>query len=284
MQLGIFAKTFARPDFKEAFRAAQSHGLDCIQFNFACAGLPTLPVSIDPLLLRQIRSALEETSLAMAAVSGTCNLIHPDPAQRGMDLEKLARLVRCCGEMGTLVVTLCTGTRDPRNMWRSHPENHDPSAWHDLVRSLERLLPTAQEYGVFLGVEPEPANVIDTARRARELLDQIKSKWLKIIFDGANLLGPGKLQRQEDILAEAVELLGGDVVVAHAKDLDKDGLTGEVAAGKGALNYELYLALLKRGGFNGPLILHNVREGDVADALGFLRQKIQAAAVSRLAG
>jgi sugar phosphate isomerase/epimerase len=272
MTLGIFAKTFVRPNFAEAFRAAKSHGLDCVQFNFACAGLPTLPGRVDPPLLKRIQAALDGESLRMAAVSGTCNLIHPDPAQRAMDLEKLALLVRCCGELGTSVVTLCTGTRDPENMWRRHPENHDPAAWHDLARSLERLLPTAQECRVCLGVEPEPANVIDTARRARELLDQMRSPSLKIVFDEA------------EILAEAVDLLGEDIVVAHAKDLDQEGLIGEVAAGRGALNYGLYLSWLKRAGFKGPLILHNLRESEVAGAVGFLREKLQAAAAGQFAG
>lgn len=272
MELGIFAKTFVRADFEEGFAAVKSFGLDCVQFNFSCAGLPTLPECVEPILLERIRSALERHSLRMAAVSGTCNLINPDTAQRANDLRNLRTLIEACAGLGTSVVTLCTGTRDPSNMWRAHPENHSPGAWRDLAHSLEQLLPVAQERGVFLGIEPEPANVIDSAWKARRLLDEIKSNRLKVIFDAANLLRPHTLHQQNKILSEAVDLLASDIVIAHAKDLAEDGSTGHVAAGRGALDYGLYLSTLQNAGFNGPLVLHNLREEEVPGAVTFLRE------------
>jgi sugar phosphate isomerase/epimerase len=282
MELGIFAKTFVRMDFEEGFAAAKSFGLECIQFNFSCAGLPTLPESIEPVLLDRIRSALERSSLSMAAVSGTCNLINPDASRRTKDLRELTTLIGACAGLRTPVVTLCTGTRDPVNMWRTHPENHSPSAWRDLVLSLEQLLPIAQEHRVFLGIEPEPANVIDSALKARKLLDEIRSPWLRVIFDAANLLQPTTLHQQSKILSEAVDLVGSEVVVAHAKDLTGDASAGHVATGQGALDYKLYLRLLQQAGFKGPLILHNLREEEVPAAVAFLREKVRSLQGSRI--
>jgi len=272
MELGIFAKTFARRDFEEGFATAKSYGLDCVQFNFSCAGIPTLPDSIEPVLLARIHSALEQRSLSMEAVSGTCNLINPDTTQRAKDLRNMRTLIEACAGLGTSVVTLCTGTRDPGNMWRAHPENHSPGAWRDLVHSLEQLLPLAQERGVFLGIEPEPANVIDSAWKARKLLDEIKSPQLKVIFDAANLLQPHTLHEQNKILSQGVDLVGSEIVVAHAKDLTEDCSTGHVVAGRGAIHYELYLSLLHNAGFTGPLILHNLREEEIPGAVTFLRK------------
>ena len=271
MQLGIFAKTFARTNFEDTFAAAQSLGLDCVQFNFSCAGLPTLPESIDAGLLLRIRSELERHSLSMAAISETCNLIHPDPARRGNDLARLELLLHACRELGTSVVTLCTGTRDPIDMWRAHPENHSTGAWRDLVKALEQLLPVAQQLNIALGIEPEPSNVIDSAPRARDLLNQLKSPHLKIIFDAANLVRAKTLDVQDKILSEAVDLLGLDIVVAHAKDLTRDPLAAHVAAGRGSLDYNLYLSLLRQARFEGPLILHNLREDEAPEAVRFLR-------------
>src|ERR1700687_5114417 len=107
MQLGIFAKTFVRRNVADAFAAVKSCGLECVQFNFSCAGLPTLPDAIDPSLVRQIRSELERHELFMAAVSGTCNLIHPQPERREKNLANLEKLIRAAGPLGTRVVTLC---------------------------------------------------------------------------------------------------------------------------------------------------------------------------------
>lgn len=272
MQLGIFAKTFAGVDFEQGFAAIKRHGLDCLQFNFSCAGLPTLPEAIDPGLLSQIRSALEGHSLKMAAVSGTGNLIHPNLKERAKCLANLRNVIGACPALGAPVTTLCTGTREPADMWRGHPENHSPDAWRDLVRSLAEILPVASENGVYLGVEPEPANVIDSAPRARQLLDEMNSPWLKVVFDAANLLEPQTLARQDIILAEALDLLGPDIVVAHAKDLAANGSRAHVPAGLGGVDYELYLTLLQKTGFKGPVILHNLAEPDVSSAVAFLRK------------
>jgi sugar phosphate isomerase/epimerase len=275
MKLGIFAKTFSRTRLEEALAAVKVYGLDCVQFNFSSAGLPTLPDTIDRALANRIQSELKKFSLSLAAVSGTCNLIHPEPAQRTKNLSNLCGLIRACPGLGADVVTLCTGTRDAVDMWRKHKENQSPEAWRDLVTSLDQLLPVAQEYGVVLGIEPEPANVISSAPEARKLLDEMKSPWLKIIFDAANLLQPQTVKMQKEVLTAGMDLLGRDVILAHAKDLTSTPNTGHVAAGQGALDYPLYFSLLQSAGFNGPLILHSLTEKEVPTAVAFLKKNLR---------
>jgi len=269
MQLGVFARIFERPTLAELFSSVREHGFGCVQFNLACAGLPKLPQKIAPDLIQRVRFELSRCSLQMAAISGTCNLIHPRLAHRKSELAKLENLIRHAPELGTSVVTVCTGTRDPNDMWRNHPDNRSPEAWHDLTRSLAQLLPAAEEKRVTLAIEPEPANVIDTAPAARKLLDQMQSPRLKIVFDAANLVPPHRLG-QETPLSQAFDLLKSDVVIAHAKDLEPWLTRGKAAAGTGVLDYHLYLSILKQCGFNGPLILHDISELQVEAAVRFL--------------
>jgi sugar phosphate isomerase/epimerase len=73
------------------------------------------------------------------------------------------------------------------------------------------------------------------------------------------------------MLEEAFALLGPDIALAHAKDLDHDGEAGHLPAGRGLLDYALDLALLQRSGFTGALILHGLAEEDVAACLAFIR-------------
>ena len=137
MRLGIFAKTFSRPTVEAAFDAVKEHGLDCVQFNMACAGLPALPDDIAPSLAIRIHEASLSRGIAIAAVSGTYNMAHPDLRIRQAGLRRLRTLASACHSMGTSVITLCTGTRDPENMWSWHPENASSSAWSDLLSSME---------------------------------------------------------------------------------------------------------------------------------------------------
>jgi sugar phosphate isomerase/epimerase len=274
MRIGIFAKTFARPTLAATLDAVGSHGIDCVQFNLACAGLPSLPERIDPEFCRQIQDELEARGIAMAAVSGTCNLIHPDLQQRRDGLRRLGVLIQACPALGTRIVTLCTGTRDPDDPWRRHPDNDSTEAWRDLIASLRTVLPVAEEAGVTLAFEPEVANVVDSARKGRWLLDEIASPHLKVVLDAANLLHAGALARMEGIIAGACALLGPDIVLAHAKDLSRDGEAGHEAAGTGLLDYHSYLARLREAGFDGHLILHGLAEAQVDTALTFLRDKL----------
>jgi len=274
MQLGIFAKTFVRPSLEKTLDAVKSCGLDCLQFNFSCAGQPTLPESIDPALALSIRTELEKRSLVMVAVSGTCNLIHPDLTERALCIRRLQTIIALCRKLGTSVVTLCSGTRDATDMWRGHRENTSLSAWRDLRSSLETLLPLAEKHHVTLGIEPEPANVIATAQQARQILDELKSPCLKIVFDAANLLTSHALAEQGRVLSEAAHLLGADMVLAHAKDLSLVVPKLAVAAGTGGLDYDLYLSLLERAGFNGAVVLHSLAEAEVPASVAFLRSQL----------
>jgi len=274
MQLGIFAKTFSRPTLDETLDAVIEHGLHCVQFNMACAGLDSLPERIDQGLCRRVRDALAARRIAMAAVSGSFNMIHPDPDRRRDGLARLGELARAAPKMGASIVTLCTGTRDPHDMWRRHPDNHLPQSWHDLKETLSAALETTAMTNVTLAFEPEVANVIDSASKARRLLDEIGSPRLKVVLDGANLFHLGELARMRDVLREAVDLLGQDIVIAHAKDLSQDGQAGHEAAGTGRLDYDLYLGLLDQAGFAGPLILHGFSEAQVAASVAFVREKM----------
>jgi sugar phosphate isomerase/epimerase len=275
VQLGIFAKTFARPTVEEVFDAVAGHGLRCLQFNFACAGLPSLPDQVEPALLDRVRKAATERRLTLAAVSATFNMIHPDPQQRRAGRRRLDVIAGTCARLDTRLVTLCSGTRDPEDMWRRHPDNDSPAAWRDLRTALNKALTTADKHDITLGLEPETANVISSARKARRILDELKSPRLKIILDPANLFQGGDVPRLREVLDEAFDLLGGDIVLAHAKELGNDGHASHRALGTGVLDWEYYLALLQRAHFSGPLIMHGFAEKDVGASTEFLRSALE---------
>ena len=270
MRLGIFAKTFPRPSLAETLDAVAAVGLRVMQFNLALAGGPSLPEAIAPELASAIRAQAAERGLEMAAVSGTYNMAHPDPAVREDGLRRLGVLLAAAPALGTGIVSLCTGTRDAEDMWRRHPDNGTPEAWRDMLASVEAALVLAESHGVVLAFEPEHNNVVDSAAAGRRLLDELRSPRLRVVIDAANLLLGPDLGRQGEILRQAFELLGDEVVLAHAKDVRRDGAI--VAAGRGELDYGAYLALLAGIGRDVPLILHGLDEREVPGSIAFLRR------------
>jgi sugar phosphate isomerase/epimerase len=272
MELGIFAKTFRRTDPGATLEAVRAIGLRSVQFNLECAGLSSMPEEVPAAALAAIASASHDTEVRLAALSGTFNMAHPEREMRERGLLRLRVVAEAAAQLGIPLVTLCTGTRDREDIWRAHPDNRSDQAWSDLLESMERALAIADQAGVALAIEPEHANVVSDAGRARALLNALQAgDRLRIILDPANLLQEDR--SQTDILAEAFDLLGADLGIAHAKDRRHDG---EVCAlGRGVVDFDAYFAGLRSAGFRGPVIMHGFGESEAAESTAFVRAKLQ---------
>ena len=191
MKLGIFAKTFDRPTVEQVFETVRAHGLACVQFNMSCVGLPSMPDEINAAVRSRVHQAAVNFGVEIEAVSGTYNMIHPDPGVRQKGLHRLRTLAAACHDLGASVITLCTGTRDADDMWRWHDDNASPQARADLLQAMEAALRIAEEEQVTLAFEPERANVVNTAVRGCALLNTMQSPRLKVVIDPANIIVPG---------------------------------------------------------------------------------------------
>jgi sugar phosphate isomerase/epimerase len=268
-ELGVFARTYARPKLEAVLDAVVADGFTSVQWNMSCAGLPSMPEEIELDLVRRIRDAAAARGIRIAALSGTFNMIHPDPGVRADGLHRLATLAAACAPLGCDVLTVCSGTRDPDDMWRAHPDNGSPAAWADLLASMRAAVAVAEVHGVVLGVEPEPANVVADAAAAHRLLDELGDVPAGIVFDPANLIDGVPETRIAATLDDALALLGERIVLAHGKDRDASGAV--VPACLGLVPWRRVLSGLDAAGYRGPLILHGLDEADVPGAVAALR-------------
>ena len=62
--------------------------------------------------------------------------------------------------------------------------------------------------------------------------------------------------------------------MTHAKELSSDGKTGNIAAGRGVLDWNYYFDTLAQMNFRGPMVMHGLAECDVAESVRFLRAKL----------
>ncbi|HET9778614.1 MAG TPA: sugar phosphate isomerase/epimerase family protein [Propionibacteriaceae bacterium] len=260
-RLGIFARTFRRNTPAEVADAVVAAGYALAHWNFAAISRSTLAADVEDAQFAAVRTAFDTAGLGIPSVSGTFNMIHPDADLRARHIEQAVRLIGLVPTIGAAVVTVCTGTRNPDNMWRADSGNTDPSAWSDLLHSLDPLLEAAGEAGIRLGVEPELANVVRDARTARRLLDEVGlDAPIGIVLDPANLLTPDTIDQQDSILGEAIDLLGGRVIGVQAKDVVASGYS---APGAGLMNYPAVFAQLARIG-PVPVIVQDSSEDDAS--------------------
>jgi len=274
LRMGVFTSAFPRPSIEAVFEAVHTCGLKDVQWGMQCAGIAELPDEIPAELADRIGRAAAARGIRIAGVQGVFNMCHPDPAERRKGLRRLRVLAGACQRMGTSIIGLCSGTRDRDSMWRRHPDNDTPAAWRDMLACMREAVEIARQANVVLAFEPEVNNVVNSAEKARRLLDEFRSPHLKVTFDAANLFQRGELPHMARVLDRAFALLGKDIVAVHAKDLDHDGDAGHLPAGHGRLDYDRYLRLLQASGFHGPLLLHGLKEAQVPGCVAFLRSKL----------
>ncbi|MGO6686614.1 sugar phosphate isomerase/epimerase family protein [Rhizobium leguminosarum] len=277
MKLGIFAKTFEGTEPVTVLNAVAGAGFSCAQYNMACSGLAPMPEIITEAQARAVGEAARSSGVEIVAVSGTFNMIHPDLAVREAGLRRLATLAERCAGMSTTLITLCTGTRDPIDQWKAHADNDTPEAWRDLLEAMGATIEIAERYDVDLGVEPELANVVNSAEKAHRLITALKSPRIKIVLDPANLFEVATLDEQRNIVSSAIDLLADRIVMAHAKDRNPDG--SFATAGKGVLDYAHYLGRLKAIGFEGSLVTHGLSASEAAGAASLLKSSLGGEAV-----
>ena len=271
-EIGILvATTYTNGTLEERLSEAKAHGLACVQMNMACAGLPEMPDVIPEGLPMRFQRETAARGLRIASVQGTFNMCHPGAEHRQTGLRRLRVLAEAFPGMP---IHICTGTRNETSMWRRHPENGSAGAWRDMAACVREATEIARQTKCVLAFEPEVNNVVDSARKARQLMDEIGSAYLKVTMDPANIFPAGTLPRMKEMIEEAFSLVGKDIALAHAKDLDRDGDAGHLAAGQGKLDYGLYLRLLRANRFNGPLLLHGLTRAQVPGCVAFLREEL----------
>lgn len=274
MHLGIFAKTFPGDDPNTVLGAVADAGFTVAHYNMVCSGLSSLPDSIPSEISAAISIAADTNGIRLCGVSGTFNMIHPDPDVRRRGLASLDVIARAASAMGTDFITLCTGTRNTEDMWRGHPDNSSAAAWNDLRAAMESAVGIAESHDIRLGIEPELGNVVSSAALAKRLLDEVQSEHLRIVFDPANLFEAETRDVQRRIISESVDLLADRITIAHAKDRAPDG--SFTTAGQGVLDYGHYLHELIGIEFSGPVVAHGLAASEASTVARFLAELLHA--------
>jgi len=289
-KIGIFAKHISRPTTEELFTAIAKYGFNCVQFNAACLGIPSLPDVLDKALWRNASVAARKAGIEVVALSATFNLLDDNQSRLADNFRGLQVLAEGAEILGTNLLTLCSGTRNQRDMWTYHSENEAPEAWQEMTNGIQQALAIASEYNIYLGIEPEVANVVCDAKSAARLISELGPDRIRIVFDPANLYRPpADPRRDRQVITDALSLLGHSVAIAHCKDIadprakpatnSEHDVVGEayqhVAAGSGILDYDHYLSELKRWvPRNVPLIVHGLSEDRIPATLAFIHQRL----------
>lgn len=144
--------------------------------------------------------------------------------------------------------TVGTETGNPNKAYRYDPENsHTEKTLELFIRRMEPVVKAAEKLGAMISIEPVYTHTVWCPQAARKVLDSIASPNLGIILDPVNLLHRDNLDRRDEVIAEAIDLLGEDVLTVHIKDYRRDENGNRVRAdiGKGEMDFAPLLRFVK---------------------------------------
>lgn len=245
MNIGIRMHDAAPGTLSERAGFIREQGFRCVHLALSKTIDPKLmePAAATPGLAAQVRHDLGDIDLAVLGCY--LNLTHPDEAAYRDILKRYRAHIQLARWMNAGCVGTETG--NPNAGYTYDPaRSHTPETLEMFIRRVAPVVECAEHFGVTLAIEPVYTHIVHDGKAARKVLDAISSDNLKIILDPVNLLHNDNVDRRDDVIREAIDLLGDDVVIIHMKDYQRteNGLQS-MACGLGEMDYTDILRFAK---------------------------------------
>ena len=247
MRLGMRAHDTKYAPLEELIPNIHNLGFKCMHIALSKSIKEFKPdiCTMTPGLAMYMKELCIENKVDIAVLGCYLNLCNPDPEQHKQIVEKYKAHIRFASVLGCGVVGTETGAVNVE--YKYEPANHTEEALNLFIENLKPIVKYAEQFGVIVAIEPVWKHIVCTIERARKVLDAIDSPNLQIIFDPVNVLYTGNIDRQDEIIEQAFDLLRDDIAVVHCKDYVVEGdELKSIAAGTGGLNYPLLLKKIKQ--------------------------------------
>lgn len=220
----------------------------CAEIGFDCVELPTMPdwpgapEKLDVDGRKQLRDSLAEHRLRLSAMMENVVLL-AEPAVHEKNIERL----RMAGFLGydlspanPPVIETIMGGR--------------PAEWEEaksrMVVRLGQWAKVAEEVKTVVAIKAHVAGAAHRPEHIRWLLDQVRSPWLKAVFDFSHF------QLRGLDLKQSWEVLAADTVFVHVKDATGDERQFRFALpGEGKIDYVKFLQILHKSGSKADVVV-----------------------------
>ena len=248
MRIGIRAHDMEIAPLEELFMNIHNKGFECTQLALTKAvhDFKVTNSVMTPGLAMYIKRLLAKSDVDVCVHGCYFNLCNPNPIKNEEIVEKYKAHIRFASYLGVGCVGTETGAVNEE--YKFEPANHSEEALKCFIENLRPVVNYAEKMGVVVAIEPVYKHIVYNVQRARNVLDAINSPNLQIIFDPVNLLYPGNIDRQDEIIEEAFDLLRDDICVIHCKDYKLDEEKNElisIPSGQGGFNYPLLMKKIK---------------------------------------
>lgn len=182
------------------------------------------------------------------------NLMEPDEKELQQNLAYFERLMQIASKNHVLyVATECGFIPGKRGI---QAETYE-SAFNRLVENFKWLAAQADKHDVYIALEPCVLDVVPSAKRTADFINQVGSDRIRVLLDPANLIANSS---EEDMF----RYLTPHIAYFHGKDRKVNDTYGRVV-GDGDINWALFLDLYHKHTEGVPFILEYVNIDNFCD-------------------
>jgi sugar phosphate isomerase/epimerase len=218
-----------------------------------CIGgrLPDDLDAIDEMACRRVRSMVADSGLSFAQLwIFEVPLFHPDAARSASDHAKLRRALSLLRTLECPVLIVGGGSYSPLGAFAPHALNQTERAVDDLVRATRKVMPAAEDNGVYVAVEPLCLAIVRSAQRMKRIIEEVGSPRLGVNVDPVNWMTLDSIFYMTEAVNEMFDLLGDHIIAGHAKDgkLEPRVLVhlSECLCGTGQMDWRTFLRRFSR--------------------------------------
>lgn len=246
MQLGIRLHDIKKAPLEERLSIAHEQGFACghLALSKVISEYPVDDGALTPGYALYLKKLFAKNELDIAVLGCYLNLANPNLESLNKIRKRYLTHIRFASLLDVGVVGTETGAVNEE--YKFEERNHSGEALDIFIHNVCPVVEYAEKMGVIFAIEPVYKHIVCNPKRARRVLDEINSPNLQIIFDPVNLLDISNYKNRDEIIEEAMELLGDDIAMIHIKDfVVEDGKLVSVAAGTGEMDYTKIMKFIR---------------------------------------
>lgn len=271
LRLGIRGHDMEEAPFEEWVANIKKKGFCCTQLALkkAIHEFNVNNEAMTPGMAMYMRQIFAENKVDVSVLGCYLNLADPNQERLKKTMDTYKANIRFAALLGCGMVGTETGAVNEE--YKYEEANHSEEALEIFIKNCREIVKYAESMGVIFAIEPVYNHIVYDCKRARQVLDAINSPNLQIIFDPVNIISMDNYKNQDEILEEAFELLGEEIIAIHSKDfVVEDNKIVSKITGEGILNYDLLMSLVKT---HKPLI-HILLEGTKPENVEFAKEYV----------
>lgn len=274
IQIGLRAQDISEHSLEHLFAVTKNYGFNNVQFDpfqFLPASLIKSTDAYSPGLLTMIADKFREAGISISVLGNYVNIIDYDRRTQWENLQTFADSLAAAKYLHAGVVGTETGSvLSPFGYSR---DNYTTEALNRVITAVKGMAKDAERLGSILAIEPGINHPMNNNYAVRQVLDEVNSPNLFVIFDLANLLSADNQHNQDEILANADRLYGNRICTFHLSDIQfVNGQRENVPFGTGIVDVERYINFINKVKPFTYAILEGTKEQDLDKAVRMVRK------------